>query len=744
MAQAETAAETGSGGLEEIVVTAQKREENLQDVPVAVTAIGAEKLRNLQVENFNDLSGLAPNLTAVNSGSGSNPIITLRGIVGGNVEPGKDNGVALYLDGVYISRSTGSQFDVADLERVEVLRGPQGTLYGRNSTGGAINYITAAPKGEFYARQETTVGSLALLRSKTRLDLPTFGAFSVSGTFLHEQRNGYVDNTQAGRVWNFSNLPGGYLQGSRQAVKRLGERNTEAGMLAVRFAPASIPLVADYKFDITDAYYSNFPKQVLFDVRYPLLTRNVPATMTRLDAIPMGFTTPEHLRVFGHNLTITLKPTDHLELKSITGYRGFTDDYSADVAGGAFENQVNPANPAQNYFAVLSIVAHERDRTFSQELQLNYSSDLFEATVGGFYFWQHTQTVNPLFTGQYLTPPTLPRPVLTTDADAHNKSIAAYGQGTFHLTDQLDVAGGIRYTEDTRRVGTQLTATTEFKAKFNHIDWMANLNFRPNKNSTLYAKVATGYLSGGTFNNQPFKPENLLQYEIGAKFDLFDRRLRANLAAFRSDYKNLQQSANNPNPPFLFQTFNVGKARIYGAEVELTAVPVDHLTLTANYGYTHFKYLEFIHPTFGNITNIASPIFWRPKHNLSFGMDYAAPEMASGIRPSVNVNVRWNSDQDFYFLSGEYRARLAGFTPALIAASRAADQFVHDNDAWRIDARATLAAIPMSGAKGKVSLWVRNLLDQRKINSAALNFPGFVAGAFMEPRTYGLDFSFEF
>ncbi|HTH28832.1 MAG TPA: TonB-dependent receptor plug domain-containing protein, partial [Sphingobium sp.] len=405
---------TSQIGLQDIIVTAQKKEESLQMVPVAVTALDKGKLENLQVQNFNDLAGLAPNLTAVNSGSGSNPIVTLRGIVGGNVEPGRDNGVAMYLDGVYIPRTTGAQFDVADLERVEILRGPQGTLYGRNSTGGAINYITAAPKGKLYARQEVTVGNLGLLRTKTRIDLPKFGAFSVSGTFLHEERNGYVRNVEAGRVWDFSQLPGGFLNGTRRSVKRLGDRNAESLLASVRYAPESIPLTVDYKFDWTDAQYSNLPKQVLLDLAtgFP---RTIPATTTRLDAIAMGFTTPEHLKVFGHNLTITLDLSDEVQFKSITGYRGFTDQYSADVAGGGFENY-SPA-PGRSYHEVLGIVAHERDRSFSQEVQLSYRSDIIDAIAGLYYFKQHTRTLNPLFARQFLSPPNLPNPANVTDAD---------------------------------------------------------------------------------------------------------------------------------------------------------------------------------------------------------------------------------------------------------------------------------------------------------------------------------------
>ena len=745
-ANADKSQDPATKGLQEIVVTAQKRSENLQKIPVAVTALGRDRIENLQVRNFNDLGGLAPNLTAINSGSGSNPIITLRGIVGGNVEPGRDNGVAMYLDGVYISRTTGAQFDVADLERVEILRGPQGTLYGRNSTGGAINYITAPPKGKLYLRQELSVGDLGLIRAKTRIDLPTFHDISISASYLHDHRDGWVRNSEAGRSWNFSGLPGGYLTGDRTSADRLGSRNADALMIAVRFAPTALPVTIDYKFDWSKAQYTNLAKQVLFDQATAALgvpPRALPATTQPLDSVPVGFITPEHLNVFGHNLTLSANLTDHLQFKSITGYRGFTDEYTNDSGGGGFENYVR--SPTQYYFEVQGIADHERDRSLSQEAELTYQSSRVDAVAGIYYFHQHTVTVNPLFVYQYLSPPNLPVPRLSTDADDHNRSVAEFGQATVHLTSRLDVTGGVRATQDKREAATTLTVTPDFRAKFHHIDWTANATYRPTGTLTLYAKAGTGYLTGGYFDQRAFQPEHLLQYEVGMKADWLDRRLRLNLSAFHSTYDDLQQSESNPNPPFLYQTFNVGKARIDGVEAELTALPTDNLTLTANYGFTHFKYLNFTDPVFGDITHLAAPTFDRPKHNINLGAEYHFAEFGGGIRPSINLNARWHSNEALYFLPMSYRMQLAGtFSAAQIAQGAAIDEFSSHNAVWNVDARATLAQVPLGRLKGKTSVWVRNLLDKRVINNAALNIPGLLTGTFMEPRTFGFDFSLEF
>jgi iron complex outermembrane receptor protein len=171
--QGSSAQSANSGGLEEIVVTAQKREQRLQSVPISITALGAEALKADRIETVSDLNAVAPNLT-VRPGAGGNqsPNYTLRGILGASAAAGQDKGVSPYLDGVYLQAQSGSVFELADIERVEVLKGPQGTLFGRNATGGAIQIITKDPTGEYGGYQELTGGNLGTFRGKTHLDLP--------------------------------------------------------------------------------------------------------------------------------------------------------------------------------------------------------------------------------------------------------------------------------------------------------------------------------------------------------------------------------------------------------------------------------------------------------------------------------------------------------------------------------------------------------------------------------------------
>ncbi|MFM2370978.1 MAG: hypothetical protein RIS85_700, partial [Pseudomonadota bacterium] len=195
--QATTEAQQAS--VQEIIVTAQRREESLQKVPVAVTAIGTEQLANLRVNSVRNLAGLAPSLQMNTQGQQSNPTIIIRGVASGTSSNSVDPKVGIYIDGVYIGRAVGSLLDFSDIQRIEVLRGPQGTLFGRNATSGAISIVTAAPKGELGLRATGSYGNYDAWRGKVSLDLPQFGPFSVRLSYLHDQIAGDVANTMGGK-----------------------------------------------------------------------------------------------------------------------------------------------------------------------------------------------------------------------------------------------------------------------------------------------------------------------------------------------------------------------------------------------------------------------------------------------------------------------------------------------------------------------------------------------------------------
>lgn len=739
-------AQAGNQGLADIVVTAQKVEQKLQEVPISVTALSTQDIQNQQVQSFADLDGLAPNLFVENAGSGSAPAITMRGIIGSNAALGVDSGIALYVDGVYMSRTTGAAFDIADIERIEILRGPQGTLFGRNSTGGAINYITRGPKGEFYFRQDFTVGSLGRFRSRTTLDLPAFGAFSVSATYLHDEEQGWVRNTQAGQKWDFTNATDGRVSGVRTSPKLLGSRNVDAGRVAVRFAPEQIPLTVDYRFDITR---SNSTPQATQAVSYdagalggyaqgvylsqPAVGGEGFMSFKPVGAVPNGFTTPEKLNAFGHNLTAAYDISDALQFKSITGYRGFTNSFSNEIDGvGGLIDPPPPLGTASGLpFKLLAIVQYERYRAFSQEFQLAYTSDFADIIGGAYYYREKVINTSPSWFLQTVTPVLssglYPNgPAQDSDGTARNKSYAAFGQATVHLTEQLDVTGGVRYTKDIRDTESRTfffgQAVPSFHGKFDHVDWAASIAYRPTEDINLYGRFATGYQSGGIFNGFTFDPEEVQQFEIGAKTDLLDRRLRLNLSAFTIKYTNhITGTVLNG----IYAYANADDRRLKGVEAEVTAIPIPNLTLGAQYGYVTGKITKVLDQQFAP-TDPDQDVAGGPNHNVSLTGAYVIPDIGSGMDLSFDVSARWRS-----------KLRVSGsLTPDAFTA-------LAENSYWDVNARATLAKIPMSGAKGRLSAWVRNLLDKEK--PIHLNSLGTVITAnYSKPRTYGLDLSVEF
>uniref|UniRef100_UPI0012392943 TonB-dependent receptor n=1 Tax=Sphingobium estronivorans TaxID=1577690 RepID=UPI0012392943 len=237
IAQELTAPAAAGGGVEDIVVTAQRREENLQRVPIAVTALTAKAIEQRRIMDVADLNNLAPGLN-VSTTSGASPIITVRGLNGGGVVlPGIDGPIALYIDGIYIARTVGSLFDLAEIERIEVLRGPQGTLFGRNATAGAISFITKGPTGEWGLKQDFSVGNNDYFRTRTTLNLPEWNGLSASVTYMHIEQDGPVRNLQ-NSAYDFSAVTNGRI-GVIRSARTLGLKNEEGVQVAVRYEPSS-------------------------------------------------------------------------------------------------------------------------------------------------------------------------------------------------------------------------------------------------------------------------------------------------------------------------------------------------------------------------------------------------------------------------------------------------------------------------------------------------------------------------
>jgi iron complex outermembrane receptor protein len=751
-----TSAENGGGvtTLEEVVVTAQKREEKLQDVPISITAFSVKAIETNRIQNVSDLNGLAPNLIVLpQTGGGDNPVYSLRGIVGTGAVPGQDKGVSLYVDGVYMSANSGAIFDLSDIQRIEVLKGPQGTLFGRNATGGAISVVTSNPTGEFGLRQNLTVGNYKQFRSKTHIELPSVGPFSASLSFLHNERRGDIRNLGAGTQWNYGVAAGGEF-GTLTSPKYLGDNKTDAVAATVRFRPIDA-LDVVYKFDHTNSRYTENGQGLLaagdplFGGLFvsALIGLQPPANASLLtpfgnkrpDAVNAAFSTPGRAVNYGHNLTASYAFNEVVSIKNILAYRDTREAATSDVSGAGglvitpgILDALGVVNPGTRAFlqgqpiVVYAVDTDYHQHQFSNETQININLSKAKITTGLYIFKE--RVVNGGFNN---VSPTLffsPIPFHTINADGSKKSDiqadskALFGQIEYNIVSNLTVVGGLRQTWD-HKYGVDnatLGVVNNYGIKQDKLTWLAGLNYKPNSDTLLYAKASTGFISGGIYNGASFVPETATSYEVGVKADMSDRRLRTNLALFDAEYDELQNLKAASNGVIVA---NVGKARALGAEFEGTLVPMRGVTLTAGVGLLDFKYLR-LDPGVGVLSNYRPDN--RPKVTATLAAQYQAPEFSWGGKFTAHID-------------GQYTSRVNG-VPAPIPTAVAAETFPAH---WLLNGRLSLGSIPVAKSKVEVALWGRNILDDKSpIYSADLRF--IYSAVYQPARTFGLDVNFEF
>ncbi len=725
-AQAQTPAAPTPPGLEEIVVTAQKRSENLQQVPISITALNAAALENSRVENLNDLGGLAPNMQVAQgapAAGSTNPSISIRGIESNVNDVGaEDSPVAIYMDGVYLARAVGAVFDLADIERIEVLEGPQGTLYGRNAVGGAINVITQEPKGVFSAKQDLSGGNYGEFRSRTRVDFPEFQGFSAAVTFLHSQNDGYVKNLGAGQTWDFRTATNGHL-GIETSPATLGSSDTNAIFVALKYQPPSLDnLTFNYKFDYSSQ--NDVPNgQQLTSVYAPatgIYAFQPPGFRPIISFGPTytvnnPFATDNPSIIFGQSLTIDYAVNDWLKLKSLTAYRSVQVTDTNQLDGG--NNLMVAGNPFGIVLATEFVDQHE----LTQEVDLNATTEMIDVTAGIYYFHEGSANyVNEIIFSPI--PNHTPGPSNVSQSN-QNQNVSVFGQGTLHILDGLDLTAGLRYSNDDRAT-TDLTPDGFSGDSIHHrVDWLAQLAYHFTPDVMAYGKVSTGYISGGNYNGVAFQPETITTAEAGVKADLLGKRLRTNGSIYWSDFRNYQQFTLTPSVCGVAGQciFNFGATHIFGGELQVSALPMDHVVLDGSLGYTH-QLPQASPPSVPPVPAIFSPLV-----NLRFGGEYDFGEFWGG-QPSIRVDAQYVTDVHW--------GPIVGLTHDYTTPAH-----------WVVNARATLADIPVNSATLKVSLWGKNIFDERYVSYAdpdQLSGLGVSTAAVAPPATFGVDVTLKY
>lgn len=830
----DAAAAPNDQGIADIVVTATKRETNLQKTPIAISVLDAKGLNDRHVQSLYDLAdGAIPSLRVATFEARQTALtIGIRGIIPLDAnQPAREQGVGIYIDGVYLGRQHGLNSGLFDLERVEVLKGPQGTLFGRNTEGGALSLVSRAPSGKFQGRLNGGIANYGGYNADLHLDLPEFKGFSLKLDGILQHQDATTRNPLPGSVgWNYFDR-----QGFRAAV---------------RWKPTDT-ITNDFAYDVSRDKNTPFYSQLLNYNPNACVSGGTNAAPSALGAgsacrlpgtqftgvagtikpvlpgVIINGSTRQNVADIGvpqqvstdntHGFTNTLKwkPLPELEIRSITAWRGVTAT-QWDNSGGAHRLPVvAPGCTGSGCNFSRYSLANLRQNQFSQELQAVGTIANFDYVAGLFYFIENvsddaaTPNTNAItgyttagqttgFSYVVLDPCTGSAGFGSTPgcrsidraSAVRSRSYAAYGQVTANFFDnRVHLTLGGRYTQD-RKTGALLfsrnvnysTASaatlaaagyTPLNRTWNRFNPMVTLAYDVNPNVHVYAKYATGYRSGGassrTSNYQAFNPEDVKSYEVGLKADLFDRRVRFNLAGYIMDRKGsqvdlstIQTTASGSFNNLV--TFNApGITKIRGIEADVTVAPVEGLTLTASYAYTYtdipavpVTYQEFrpavaggpaIVPT-GNSTTTLQKFYivFTPRNAASGAIDYSLP--VGGGDTKVKLHLDGNYSQ----------------------ATQAFDQFATKNDAsFLVNGRLSLADLKVTdGQKVTFSVWVRNMFDNQFVfrrdpsnslpavqTTAVSGVPNVLLignvnnilgdyGNFNAPRTFGAEISAKF
>ena len=712
-------ADNSGNVLQEIIVTAQKREESLQDTPISIAVLDNKSLEKRGITNLGDFaSGAVPSLRIVPYGGGrtSTMVVTMRGINPGDLaQISQDPTVGIYVDGVYLGRTQGLGTEMFDVERIEVLRGPQGTLFGRNAVGGAISIVSKRPTGDFGLDLTTGVSNYEGRRVKAHLNLPEFAGISIKIDGIWNKREGWIDNP----------LPG---QTDFYDVNRRGAR------ISALWEPVdTIDVLYSYDIsrDATGVGYTHLDSLLPGAPPLPPLFSVQPGRVSRAQ---IGLELePSVGKVQGHGLHVSWDFSDDLTLRSISAYRKLNQT-QWDNAGGlllAFQ---------PNGFLARASYAETHQEQFSQELQLIGSFDRLNFVLGGFYFDEEaTDLAFAQFTGQFNATgtdfvrlpftPSGPRfPDRASEVDV--KSKALFGQATFTppiLDDRMHLTAGLRWTHDrkqgalTRQRGAVINIPFEFESK--RVDPAFTAAFDWTADISSYVRWSRAYLAGGANSRsatfRPFGEQVVSTWEVGTKADLLNRRARVNIAAYSSRLSDRQVGFGNPANPSNTETLNApGLSTVKGVELDLSLLPVRGLTLTGSYAYTDWEAPRDINPFTGAVQ--VGGVVYTPRHAASGAIDYEFAPFNVGTL-SAHLDVIYSSS----FLTEVSAPRTRPYTI--------------------FNGRLTLGEIKAgnSGRELSFSIWGKNLTNTEwkvyQFPLAGAGLSNTTIAQWNEPRTYGLE-----
>lgn len=741
------AAEEEAGNSDEIVVTARHRDERAQDIPVALSVVGGDLLTKTNTTSVADISKLAPSLS-FQAYNPRNTNLNIRGL-GNNIaiaSDGLDPGVGFYIDGVYYNRPGTAAFDLIDIERVEILRGPQGTLYGKNTTAGAISVTTTTPKFTPEVNAEITLGNIGFLQGKAAINLPLVDdliAVRLSGSVT--SRDGTLTNQFTGKQQN-----------NRSSYLLRGQ------LLFTPSSSVSVRLIGDYAKQKQDCCV-----QVLADIVAPANGKNFRniAGLFGLNPVidPFARISVNNRETFFRNESGGVSAQVDADLSGAT---------ITSISAWRFWNWTPQGDldflPLSAFAAADNV---DRQDQYSQELRIASNGNNKVDYVAGLYLYdetidQHLTVSYGPAASQLLISQALPALILNgvskVDTNRYRTtSLAAYGQATIHLTDALSLTGGLRYSHDNKRghysgvasggfplagplaafapLRTAFATSGSFdvQSKVGKVSGSANLSYRVNNDAMVYANYSRGNRSGGLNLTQlasgispVVAPESIDAYEVGIKTSLIDNRVTFNVAGYLQNDRNYQANVADPSRIAVLFLSNVPKVRSKGIEIDMQGRLSDNLSIYGAMAYTDAKLIEFpatacpLELSNQNTCNLSGyPIAGIPKWSASFGGEFKQP-----------VTVFDAPSEAYLGFDYSYRSEVnnGGYSAATLL-----------DPLNLINARLGIRA---ANRRMDTSLWVKNLFDKQYFSDVAAGAgnTGLLTAQLDDPRTYGVTLRFHF
>ncbi|HEX2590111.1 MAG TPA: TonB-dependent receptor [Rhizomicrobium sp.] len=732
-----------SAQIETVIVTAQKRVEDVQKVPISIQAITAKTISDLGIKSSTDLSQFAPNVAiALPAGNGNQPIITIRGVGLNDYDTNNAGPNGVYIDEVYLSSPASQTFQAFDLDRIEILKGPQGTLYGRNTSGGAINFIAAKPTDELTGNLHGEYGAFGTYQLEGAIGGPIADGLNGRVSIVKNGSSGYTRNTFTGGLENGTNNIAGRAQLQWKPTEDLSFLlSVHGGSVANR--------PAEYRhLGALGGPACSDPKVVLAGTGgcTDLYGYGTPANFWG-----GAYNRQEHLQV--HNYGTSLRgdyAMGEWSFVSLTAYE--------------HSDKLHPEDTDASPNRLIEINFGVRSDVFTQELRANWVTDHNNMLLGAYYLNESLNQNQPLFIlldgDTFFGGPGTADGVAEIVTDQNHQdtaSMALFGQDTFDITDALKITLGARYTGETKSFvwsgGTSfqsggmdnfppITPTlpppgdtfTRHLAN-SSFNWRVAANYQIDDDVMAYASVSTGFKSGGfngSFLNSnpdpvqvsaqlaPIKPEQVTAYEAGFKSNLMDDRLQLNASVFYNDYRDEQVFILLPLSPLLAVNIltNARKAHMMGADLEAIAKPTDELTLKAEIGLLQAK-IDSDDSTPAGPGYHGHQLPLSPHVTASTLADYKLPIGEDTLDFQLSANFK--SHQNFDIANSPFLTQ----RPYWLENARVGYSF--DDDQW------------------EVAGYVRNLTNQKYfIDIFDLSFLGYYQGIMGQPRTWGGEVNYHF